>query len=89
MESIRFKWPAPKLRICVCGKLCAHNFGDSQIYFYPTAVLCVIVLASVLAALCSSLGSLGQIVNCKEPLEISVTVYISKPQYYRALKGPN
>ncbi len=35
-------------------------------------------------ALCSSLRSLGQIVNCKKPLEISVTVYISKPQYYRA-----
>ncbi len=36
-------------------------------------------------ALCSSLGSLGKIVNYKKPLEISVTVYISKPQYYRAL----
>ncbi len=36
-------------------------------------------------ALCSSLGSLGKIVNCKKPLEISVPVYISKPQYYRAL----
>ncbi len=47
MESIRFKWPAPKLRICVCGKLCAPNFGDRQIYFYPTALLCVTVLASV------------------------------------------
>ena len=33
-------------------------------------------------ALCSSLGSLEQIVNCKKPLEISVTV-TSKPQYYR------
>ncbi len=31
-------------------------------------------------ALCSSLGSLEQIVNCKKPLEI---VYTSKPQYYR------
>ena len=39
-------------------------------------------------ALCSSLGSLEQIVNCKKPLEISVTVYTSKPQYYRTkIKG--
>ena len=37
----------------------------------------------MVTALCSSLGSLEQIVNCKKPLEISVTVYTSKPQYYR------
>ncbi len=29
------------------------------------------------------------IVNCKKPLEISVTVYVSKPQYYRARKCLN
>ena len=61
------------------GSLCVTS--DHHIYTTCTSTK---VYTHLCTALCSSLGSLGQIVNFKKPLEISVTVYISKPQYYRA-----